>query len=76
MCARNTLVPKSLRIGLRADSMGIAQCRGGFGDVYKREHKGREVAVKMLRIYVNTDLRKLAHVSRNDPSNSNHLLKF
>ncbi|KAF9643939.1 kinase-like protein [Thelephora ganbajun] len=38
---------------------GVAPCRGGFGDVWKREYQGQQVAVKVLRIYANSDLRKI-----------------
>jgi len=76
MCARNSLVPGSLRIGLCADLMGLPQCGGGFGDVYKHKYQGREVAVKILRIYATTDLRKLTRVSHDNPPNSGHTLGF
>ena len=37
--------------------------RGGFADVWKGEHCGRDVAVKVLRIYSDSDLQRVAGVS-------------
>ena len=36
---------------------------GGFTDVYKCEYRGREVAVKVLKVRSNADSRKITHVS-------------
>jgi len=41
----------------------VAHRRGGFADVLKCEHRGREVAVKVLRIYSNSNLGKITRVS-------------
>jgi len=64
MCARHSLLPRSLQIGLCYDPAGIPHCRGGFADVWKGEHRGLEVAVKVLRTYTNSDLEMVARVSR------------
>lgn len=61
MCARHTLVTTSLKIELRDDPPGVPKCRGGFGDVSKREYRGRAVAVK---IYAASDLQETIRVSR------------
>ena len=63
-CARYTLVPRSLKIGLCDDLSGPPVCRGGSGDVWEREYLGRKVAVKVLRIYVSGDLQKTIRVGR------------
>ena len=42
---------------------GVALYRGGFGDVWKREYRGQEVAVKVVRTYANSDLKKITRVS-------------
>ena len=36
--------------------------RGGFADVWKGEHRGQDVAVKVLRTYLNSDLQKITGV--------------
>jgi len=41
----------------------VAHRRGGFADVLKCEHRRREVAVKVLRIYSNSNLGKITRVS-------------
>ena len=62
MCARHTLVTTSLRIELCEDSPGILMYGGGFGDVWKREHRGQAVAVKVLRTFAASDLQKTTRV--------------
>jgi len=42
---------------------GVALYRGGFGDVWKREYRGQEVAVKVVRTYADSDLKKISRVS-------------
>ena len=37
--------------------------RGGFADVWKGEHLGRQVAVKVLRTYSSSETTKVAGVS-------------
>ena len=64
MCAGHILLPRSLQIELPDISTGDPLCRGGFGDVWKREYQGQEVAVKVLRRYANSDLQKITRVSR------------
>ena len=64
MCARHTLVPQSLKIELCGDPPGVLMYRGGFGDVWKHQYQGREVAVKVLRVYATSDLEKIARVGR------------
>jgi hypothetical protein len=63
MCADHTLVPKSLRIELCYNPSSMAHCRGGFADVWKGNHRGREVAAKVLRIYADSNLQKITRVS-------------
>lgn len=73
MCARHTLVPQSLNIELGDDSTGTLMYRGGFGDVWRRKYQGREVAVKVLRVYATNDLGLIARVSRQRSSSSSAL---
>ena len=56
MCACNALFPTSLRIELCDDPTNVTLYRGGFGDVSKRNHRGQEVAVKILRTHITSDL--------------------
>ena len=63
MCAGHSLLPRSLQIQACYDLSGIAHCRGGFADVWKGTYGDREVAVKALRIYANSDLQKITRVS-------------
>jgi len=61
-CARHALFPRSLRIELCDNPTNLVLFHGGFGDVSKREYQGREVAVKRLRIYATSDLKKIIRV--------------
>ena len=69
MCAGRTLLPRSLHFELPEDPVGVVVYRGGFGDVLKREHRGREVAVKALRVYDNNLRQDITNVSRLVASN-------
>lgn len=62
MCACHSLLPRSLHFELDGDTMDAVLYRGGFADVLKREHRGREVAVKALRIRDTDDLRDISSV--------------
>ena len=66
ICASRILLPTSLQIELCDNPTGFALYRGGFRDVWKQEYEGLEVAVKVLRTYVNSDLRKITRVSHRD----------
>ena len=62
MCGRHALLPRTLKISTCYDRTGVASYRGGFADVWKGEHRGRDVAVKVLRTYLNSDLQKIIGV--------------
>jgi len=62
-CGRHALLPTPMKILVWYDRMGSALYRGGFADVWKGEHCGRDVAVKVLRTYTNGDLQKVIGVS-------------
>ena len=52
MCTSHTLLPRSLHFELpRVSWNSHPTYSGGFANVFKREDHGREVAVKILRIY-------------------------
>jgi len=52
-----------VQIPLCYDRLGIPLFRGGFGDVWKGNYEGRDVAVKVLVVYSTSDLDKLTRVS-------------
>ena len=60
-CGRHALLPRVLKIPVCYG--GVALYRGGFADVWKGEHCGRDVAVKVIRTYSNSDLQKIIGVS-------------
>ena len=62
MCGRNKLLPKSLRIPLCYDRQGFPLYTGGFADVWKGEHCGRDVAVKVIRTPSRVDLQNLQKI--------------
>ena len=62
MCGRNKLLPKSLRIPLCYDRQGFPLYTGGFADVWKGEHCGRDVAVKVIRTPSCVDLQNLQKI--------------
>ena len=42
--------------------MTTPRYQGGFAEVWKTEHEGRDVAVKVLKVYVTSDLVKVTRV--------------
>ena len=44
MCGGHALLPTALNIPVSYERTGDALYRGGFADVWKGEHRGREVA--------------------------------
>ena len=62
VCRRHALLPRVLQIPVRYDRTRDALFRGGFADVWKGEHDGREVAVKVLRTYATSDFQKIIGV--------------
>ena len=63
-CGHYALLPRVLKIPICYDRTGVALYRGGFADVWKGEHCGRDVAVKVIRTYSNSDLQKIIGVGR------------
>ena len=57
-------MPTALTVEVRYDRTSDAPYHGGFGDVWKGEYCGRDVAVKVIRIYANVELQKFIDVSR------------
>ena len=66
--------PESMQIELPCKQIGAAHRGGGFAEVFKCEHGGREVAVKVLKVYSNSDLRAITHVSYRRPPVPLHVL--
>ena len=62
MCSRYALLPTSLKIPVSYERADDVPYRGGFADVWKREHCGRDVAVKVIRIYSDSDLQRVVGV--------------
>lgn len=58
MCGSQALLPKSLQIPLCYNRSDPPLYHGGFADVWKGEHNGCGVAVKVLRVYATSDLSK------------------
>ena len=63
ICGRHALLPKALKIPSCYNQSSAALYRGGFADVWKGEHRGQDVAVKVIRTYSNSDLQKIIGVS-------------
>jgi len=63
-CGRHALLPTAMKVLAWYDRTGSALYRGGFADVWKGDHHGREVAVKVIRTYTKSDLQKVVGVSR------------
>ena len=62
LCSRQALLPRSVQIPLCYNRMDAPLYHGGFAEVWKGEHQGREVAVKVLKVYVTSNLVKITRV--------------
>lgn len=61
-CSRRRVIPKSMNIpDCSKDSMEV-EC-GGFANVSQSTYQGRRVAVKVIRVYVTSDLDTILSVS-------------
>ena len=68
ICGHQGLLPRSVQIPLCFNQLGAPLYRGGYADVWKSQYDGRDVAVKVLRIYSTSDYEKMASVGSRVPS--------
>ena len=61
-CGLHGFLPRSLEISIHYDPTSRALYQGGYADVWKGDHSGRDVAVKVIR-RLNMDLQKMVCVS-------------
>ena len=73
ICDHQALVPQSLKIPLCYDPSERPVCYGGFADVWKGQYRGREVAAKVLRVHIKSDLRRIRRVGRLRYSSTCHV---
>ena len=64
ICGNQALLPSSLTIPLCFNPMGSPLCHGGFADVWKGQHHGRDVAAKALKVYLKDDFEEIRRVGR------------
>ena len=62
-CSRHTLLPTSLKIPVSLQQTVDTLHRGGLVEVWKGKNRNRDVAVKVIRIYSDSDLKKVSHWS-------------
>ena len=62
MCGQLALLPQSLQIPLCYDQSDAPLYRGGYADVWKGDHQGSKVAVKVLRVYSRDDFGRIVKV--------------
>ena len=61
-CSRHRVVPKSMHIPDCSEGSVEVEC-GGFANVSQSIHEGRRVAIKVVRVYVTSDLDIILSVS-------------
>jgi len=62
MCGQHAFLPKAMKIHAEYDRTGFALYRGGSADVWKGIYCGRDVAVKVIRTYSDSDPRRIIGV--------------
>ena len=63
MCGHHGLLPTAMHITVSYGKDNGVLYRGGFADVWKREHRGRDVAVKVIRTYSDGSLQRMIGAS-------------
>ena len=58
MCSRQQKIPKSMHMVNCLQGELIEERNGGYATVFRGKHKGRAVAIKILRLYLTSDLDK------------------
>ena len=62
ICGYHALIPRSIQIPLCYDRTDVPRYEGGFAKVWKGEHEGIEVAVKVLKVFEESDLTTITRV--------------
>ena len=62
ICGKEALLPRSIQIPLCYDPTSAPLYYGGSSEVWKGQHEGREVAVKVLRTHGTGGPDKMTHV--------------
>ena len=62
VCSHYGLIPRSIQIPLCHDRTEAPRYEGGFAKVWKGEHEGIAVAVKVLKVFTTSDLVKIKRV--------------
>ena len=62
-CGHHAIIPSALKVVVDCSRTGVALYRGGYADVWKGRCSGRDVAVKVIRVYSNDVLQKVINVS-------------
>ena len=62
ICGRQALLPRSMVVPLCYNPMEDPLHHGGFADVWRGQHQGRDVAARVLRVYLNDGFRKIRRV--------------
>jgi len=63
MCSRQRIIPKSMHMPNCLDGELTEVYDGGHANLFRGEHKGRAVAIKILRLYLTSDFDKCCSVS-------------
>ena len=63
ICGDKALLPRSVQIPLCYNPADPPLYHGGYSEVWKGQHKGCEVAVKVLKVYQTSNFDKIRHVS-------------
>ncbi|KAF9644933.1 kinase-like protein [Thelephora ganbajun] len=59
ICGRQALLPRSIQIPLCYNQTDTPLYHGGYAEVWKGQHQEREVAVKVLKVYLTSDFEKI-----------------
>ena len=62
MCSRQRTIPESMHMVNCLNGGLVEECGGGQATVFRANHKGRPVAIKIMRLYLTDDFDKCLSV--------------
>ena len=67
ICSRQRMIPRTMLMVDCLNENLIEEYDGGQADIFRGKHKGRPVAIRIMRLYLTSDLDKCLSVRAQPP---------